>query len=162
MTQSCKRNASSRNRTEHRTSCHGAAKLPRRLEGILPARRDAERFQGARRMDPPPAPSNPPKAMEAWHDDLSPTAISGSLRDGRGKGRGQRPPMVEELGEAHQRRLPHQLLRPAGCPPAGLVTSTLRTARCGPARRGGVGGVVRDYLTPLSRLLRDSFRPAES
>jgi len=35
----------------------------------------------------------------------------------------------------HQRGLSHQLLRPTGCPPAGRVTSTSRTARCGPARR---------------------------
>jgi RNA-directed DNA polymerase len=34
------------------------------------------------------------------------------------------PALVEELGEAHQRGLPHQLLRPARCPPAGRVTST--------------------------------------
>ncbi len=59
----------------------------------------------------------------------------GPLRVRRCKDRHQRPAMVEKLGHAHQRRISHQLLRPTGYPSAGLVTSTLRTARCGPACR---------------------------
>src|SRR5690606_20114863 len=50
-------------------------------------------------------------------------------------GGGQWPALVEKLRDAHQRGLSHPLLRRAGGPPARRVTSTLRTARCGPACR---------------------------
>ena len=69
----------------------------------------------------------------------------------------QRPTVVEQLGDAHQRGLPHQLLRPAGSPPAGRVTSTFRTARCGPACR-----VVWEGPSEISRHpYPDCYHPAD-
>jgi RNA-directed DNA polymerase len=71
--------------------------------------------------------------LETGAHDLSRTASPGSPRARRRTGRRKHPPMVEELRHGDPHRLPHPLLRRAGSPPTRRVTSTLRTAGCGPA-----------------------------
>src|SRR5512132_762633 len=86
-------------------------------------------------MDPSPPASDPPQALETGQDDLSRAVRPGPTRARGREGRCQRPELVAQLGSSYQCRLPHPLLRRAGRPPARRVTSTLRTARCGPACR---------------------------
>ena len=50
-------------------------------------------------------------------------------------GRCQRPPVVAQLGDGRPYRAAERALRRAGSSPACRVTSTHRTARCGPACR---------------------------
>ncbi len=92
-------------------------------------------FRETRQMDPTPSASDPPQALETGNNHLPRATGTGTLRGCSCSGGLQRPALVAKLGHAHPRRLPHQLLRPAGRPSTGLVTSTLRTARCGPACR---------------------------
>src|SRR5690606_9350980 len=102
---------------------------------VLPARRHAAHLQRPRRMDPAPPPGHPPQALETGSNHLPGTAQPRSLGSRSPAGGGQWPALVEKLRDAHQRGLSHPLLRRAGGPPARRVTSTLRTARCGPACR---------------------------
>src|SRR5690606_36826489 len=76
-----------------------------------------------------------PQAMATRQDHFSRTTGTGNVRTRRRKSGGQRATLVEKLGNAHPRGSSEQLLRPTGDPPFGRVTSTLRTARCGPACR---------------------------
>src|SRR5690606_27812207 len=80
-------------------------------------------------------------------------------------GGGQWPALVEKLRDAHQRGLSHPLLRRAGGPPARRVTSTLRTARCGPAcrvvwqgSRGITSGPYADSSPPKTTVFHASHR----
>src|SRR4029079_10791899 len=51
------------------------------------------------------------------------------------EGGGKLSPMVEERWHAHPRCFAHEVLRRPGSPAACKLTSTIRTARCGPACR---------------------------
>ncbi len=89
---------------------------------------------GGVRLSRPPA-SHPPQALETRPHHLSGAAQPRSLGCECPPGGGQRPVLVEGLGDAHPRGLSYPLLRRAGGAPTRRVTSTLRTARCGPACR---------------------------
>src|SRR5690606_27868567 len=105
------------------------------LERLFPARRNASTLQDARRMATSPSPNAPPETLETRTENLPRASRPRPLGRGCSQGGGRRPALVEKLGDASQQGPLDPLLRPARRPPAGRVTSTLRTARCGPACR---------------------------
>ena len=77
---------------------------------------------------------HPAHALEARYDHVQGIAGAGSQARRCAAGGGQQPPLVAQQRHAPQRRVDPELFRPAGTAPA-LMTSTSRTARCGPACR---------------------------
>jgi hypothetical protein len=88
-----------------------STQLPRRLEGLRPARRYAAHLQRPRRMDPSPPTRSPPQTVEARQDGLPrarrPGAPPGDSRGDRQK----HPSLVVELEQGDQRRFPGLLFR---------------------------------------------------
>src|SRR5574342_1274482 len=84
-------------------------------------------------MAPPPPARDSSQAVEARANHLPPTACPGNDGTPGAAGGRQRPPLVEERGPGDPQRVAQPLLLRAGCPPARRVTSTFRTAGCGPA-----------------------------
>src|SRR5687768_10674738 len=105
------------------------------MEALLPPRGDPEGFRRPRRVDPAPASSATSQALEARDHDLPRAAPSGNVSTYSREDRRKRKAVVEELRHGRPHRPPQPLLRPARPAEAGNVTSTLRTARCGPACR---------------------------
>src|SRR5688572_15828227 len=82
-----------------------------------------------------PATGDSSEALEAGPGGLPGTASPRVEPGASGQHRQQYAALVAKLPPRDQSRLSDQLFRPARTPPAGRVTSTPRTARCGPARR---------------------------
>jgi hypothetical protein len=122
-------------RAEHPPGLCGASELSAGLEAILPPRRHTGHLRRPGSVDSAPTPSHPPQTVETRHDHLPRAAGSGPTPARSRVGGTQRSPLVEALGQAHSSGLPHPLLRRPRRAEAGRVTSTLRTARCGPACR---------------------------
>ena len=85
-------------------------------------------------MDTPSHAGHPAQTLEARFNYPSGTAGSGSLGKCRGTGSGQRPSLVAQQRDAPELGAESGLGRPTG-DTASLLTSTSRTARCGPACR---------------------------
>src|SRR5260370_10035452 len=102
------------------------------MESLLPAggySRGLERFGS---MDTPSRAGHPTQAMETRYDHLSRTAQAGSFIRCGGTGGGQYPPLVAQQRNASAEGAESQMGRRTGYPPS-LLTSTSRTAPCGPA-----------------------------
>jgi group II intron reverse transcriptase/maturase len=85
-------------------------------------------------LDPTPPPRTANEAVGAWRDGLPRAAPTRDLSRRRSPRGGQRDPLVADLWDASpQHRAAEQALRRAGASPARRVTSTPRTAGCGPA-----------------------------
>jgi hypothetical protein len=121
-------------RPELAFSQRGATQLPRRVEGVLPPHRDAERLSRTRPMDPAAVADGPAQAMEARPADYSRPVCPGSAPKRSRVCRGPRPSLVEDLPSPRPRhRHAAKRVRSLGAPSACHVTSTVRTAGCGPA-----------------------------
>src|SRR5690606_27147288 len=70
--------------------------------------------------------------------------------------------LVAVLCGSHAQRPSHSLLRRAGRAPAQRVTSTLRTARCGPACRVVWQGTRGIALGPYADCIQDEYSPMTS
>src|SRR5947209_7064541 len=84
-------------------------------------------------MDPPSSARGATQTVEAWHHDLPRTPNTGCLRDRSRQGFWQRSPLVAQHEHADPRRPADTQTRRTGSAPAWRVTSTDRTAGCGPA-----------------------------
>jgi len=89
--------------------------------------------------------------LKHWngHDHLPRTACSGLPQHAAATVAATQA-LVEELGRNLITWPFPSATSPTGCPPAGRVTSTSRTARCGPARRVVLAGVLEDHSRPLA------------
>ena len=139
-------------RAEHRAgrarSCGATCSAGRSTSG---SRTRPSIFARPRRMDPPSTASDPPQAVEAGHDHLPRAARPGTAPATRPR---RSPPTAAAGGSnsahAHQHRLPHPLLRPAGTSPAGRVTSTLSNRPMRTRMPGGVAGVLEGSSGPYA------------
>ena len=120
------------------------------MEGLLPAGGYSRSLERSGPMDTPPSAGHPTQAMETRHNHLSRTAEAGSFIRSGGTGGGQYPSLVAQQRNAPAYGAESQMGRRTGNP-STLLTSTSRTAGCGPAcpvvwegRRGD--------CSPLSRL----------
>jgi len=112
----------------------GLAGLRAGLEGVLPAGADPEGHARVGRMAATPAAGGTAQAVAAWDHDVPRVAQAGG---DPGLGCAHRWPRQKLVGQqcyGPQPRAAHRLLRPSGSPEI-LLTSTSRTARCGPACR---------------------------
>src|SRR2546422_2886326 len=133
---------------EPRTGHAGPARLPRRLAGVLSAGRHAGRVRRPGQVGPPSPASGPPQAVETRTDRVSGTAGSRPLAT-RSRLRGPpHAPLVVERKQVSSRRAADTLLRRAGSPAACDLTSTFRTAGCGPACPVVWEGSGGDYPPP--------------
>ena len=117
---------------------------------ILPSHGNARHPPRSRRMDPPSPAARPTQAVEAGNDGFSRATRARSLqaRDGRPL----RRPLVEGVESPDTPDRPaHKLLRPDRSPEACRLTSTTRTAGCGPACPVVWEGRSRGRPAPLSR-----------
>jgi group II intron reverse transcriptase/maturase len=104
------------------------------LESVFPAGANATGISRTGRMVAPPPTRLAAQALAPGTDDVS--GIAGTGREpGTGcTSGGQRPPLVAQQPDGVEPDPAHCLLRPTWRTPA-LMTSTSRTARCGPACR---------------------------
>src|SRR5262249_42881381 len=120
--------------TQHLLGRRGTTRVPRWVEELLPARRHARHLPRPRCLDPPPPEGAPTEALEERVDRVSGVSRSGTLRRKSRQGCSQHQELVEKLWPGDQRRPALELLRQPRPAEACHVTSTLRTAGCGPAR----------------------------
>lgn len=106
--------------------------IPAGLEGVLPAGADATGLPRAGRVDSSPAASATAQAVEARDDGVPGVAQDRRAGGRRCPSRCEHQTMVAQLGHAPELRPQRGLLRPPRPASAG-VTSTDRTAGCGPA-----------------------------
>jgi hypothetical protein len=85
------------------------------------------------RMDSAPTACSPPETLATWAHHPSGDACTGPVRAQCAQGRGERSELVEVRGRRDPNRPAQPLLRRAGSSTARHVTSTFRTAGCGPA-----------------------------
>src|SRR5882757_10318757 len=85
-------------------------------------------------MDPASAARVSTQTVEARAHDLPRAARTRTLARRSRQSRWERTTLVEKLGNGHPHRPPGEPLRPPRVTEACHVTSTLRTAGCGPAR----------------------------
>src|SRR5665213_20876 len=104
------------------------------MEGLFPAGGYSESLERSGPMDTPSYAGHPAQALEARFNHPSGTARSGSAGKCRGTGGGQCPPLVAQQRDAPELGADSGLGQPTG-DTVSLLTSTSRTARCGPARR---------------------------
>ena len=103
------------------------------MEGLLPSGGHARGLSPVGRVASTQAARDSTQALASWPDDLSRTPCSwNASRDGS-PDRRQQPPVVAEFALPAQRRSSDPLLRRVGLALARRVTSTFRTAGCGPA-----------------------------
>ena len=103
-------------------------------------------------MDPTSSSRDPAHAVEARPNGLARASRTGSLTTGCPRRRSLLPKLVENGSTVAARRHARRLLRSARPLQARPITSTFRTARCGPACRMVWQGNPRDCLGPLRRL----------
>ena len=99
-------------------------------------------------MDPSPTPSDPTEAVEAWTHDPSRASLARAEPHGRCPGSGEHSSLVEELGDGAAHRDSQPLVHRTRAPFARCVTSTSRTAGCGPACPVVWEGSSRDHRLP--------------
>src|SRR5213079_2072461 len=104
------------------------------LEGLLPAGANAKGLAKAGRVDASPVASDPTQALAPRHYDLPGIAGAGGRACDSPSGGGQQPPLVAQQRWRAKSRAEYRLLRPTG-DASPCLTSTSRTARCGPACR---------------------------
>src|SRR5215467_5045090 len=131
----CTRDDPAYRRAEPRAGLRAPRELSRRMEGLLPVRRDPGRPRRPRQVDSPSPACGAAQALE-----MRPRHLSGDDRPRYD--RPHRPArscpqrtMVVLVGTRSPSRAAQHSLRQAGGSPPCQVTSTHRTARCGPACR---------------------------
>src|SRR5687768_5013530 len=105
------------------------------MEAVLSDRGSALDLQRARRLDPPPTARAAAQAVAARTDHLPRASCTRNGSPSCRLGRRERTTMVGLLIDADPLRATEHALRRARDPEARRVTSTDRTARCGPACR---------------------------
>ena len=106
------------------------------LEGLLPAGRDAGHLPRPRRVDPPPAARGAAQTVEARNDRLPRAARPGRPRDASPRQAAANYADAGGATAAHERcniALPTSYFDRLGVPRLAALTSTYRTAGCGPA-----------------------------
>ena len=129
--------------------CGGSsAALCAGMEGILPAGANTKGLARAGPMAASPVARHPAQAVEARHDHVQ--GIAGAGGQPELTRNGWRPTAAAggATARAPQRRVDPGVLRPAGNAPS-LMTSTSRTARCGPACRVVWQGRGRQWSPPM-------------
>ena len=122
------------------------AKMPHRLVSNGPLRRDPESICGSRQMGPSSPAGGAAQALEARPGRLSRACRPRDVQPRRRAGGCQYPPLVAQLIHGTPHRATEYALQPAGSPQTCQITSTHRTARCGPACRVVWQGTRRYHL----------------
>jgi hypothetical protein len=116
------------------------------VEGVLRPNGDARHVRGPGQVDTPTPASAATQTVEAWTKGLPGGASAGMLRARRHDCRRTPRPLVETRRQRDARCAAKPPLRRARATETRRVTSTLRTARCGPACRVVWQGSPRDCL----------------
>ena len=135
----------------HRT---GRSVTPLRvgMESLFRRGASAARLARAGRMDASPVTGDPTQTLEAWHDGLSRMHSIGGKALACSEGGCKLQTMVVHQQSFTQRSAHDSLLRQLGLS-SSLITSTTRTARCGPACRVVWQGTGQLDWPPLCRCL---------
>jgi RNA-directed DNA polymerase len=126
--------------------CKPARNLPLGMEGLLPAHGGTGRARRHRRVGPPSAAGRAAQALEARPGHLSRADCPRHARRCGQASCWQQSPLVAQLGDGAQQGAAEHPLQPAGSSYACQLTSTHKTARCGPACRVVWQGTQRPNL----------------
>src|SRR6202140_1976920 len=138
-------------RTKTRADVQTARKFTVGLERLLPARTDTEGVRRSLRLGSPSFAGSTAQALEAWSGHLPRNDCSRNVTPRSQTSGCQCPQMVVQLRQRAPRRTAKPLLRQVGDSPPCQLTSTHRTARCGPACRVVWQGTWSLNSTPLCR-----------